>query len=511
MRFVFATLLLLTNVFVCAHAIADERVALVIGNSKYENVARLDNPVSDAELVASQFKRNGFNVTLKQDLGIVELRRAIRAFSDVAQTADVSVVYYAGHGIEIDGANYLIPTDAKLLNDLDVEDEAMSLDRIIRALDGAKKLKLVILDACRDNPFAKKMKRALAARSIGRGLSPFEPATSNMLVAFAAKAGSVASDGDGEKNSPFAASLVKYLFEPGLDLRIAFGRVRDEVLKRTNQRQEPFVYGSLGGEMVALVPSAAEPQDIQAVARADYALAANIGTIEAWDFFLAQHGSGLYANLARAQKNKVSSGVKEQRSDIPAAPSIAAVPSSVPPADIEKSGGGIASLNVETIPKAEADDRTKDDDVVRLLQFELKRVGCEPGPQSDRWSKSSEAALVAFNQAAHTNYPTKLASVDALEGVRLKTDRVCALKCARSEHLDGDHCVMTVCGSGLVLNTDGLCVKKSEPHFSARKPVARINPAKPRNKNGLTTRAENPSRAKSGRGCFQFNGGTYCE
>jgi hypothetical protein len=509
-RFGFVTLLFLLNVFVCAHAVAEGRAALVIGNSKYENVAHLENPASDAELVASQFRRNGFSVTLKQDLGIVELRRAVRAFSDVAQTADIAVVYYAGHGVEIDGANYLIPTDAKLLNDLDVEDETMSLDRIIRTLDGARKLKLVILDACRDNPFAKKMKRTLAARSIGRGLSPFEPATSNMLVAFAAKAGSVASDGDGEKNSPFAASLVKFLFEPGLDLRIAFGRVRDDVLKRTNQRQEPFVYGSLGGEMVALVPSVPEPRDIEAVARADYALAANIGTIEAWDFFLAQHGSGLYANLARAQKNKVSSANKEQRSDISAVP-FAAVPSSVSPANIETSGGGIASLNVETIPKAEADIRTKDDDVVRLLQFELKRVGCEPGPQSNRWSKSSEAALVAFNQAAHTNYPTKLASVDALEGVRLKTDRVCALKCARSERSDGDHCVKTVCGSGQVLNKDGLCEKKSEPHFSARKPVARITPSEPRNTKGLTKRAENPARAKSGRGCFQFNGGTYCE
>ena len=151
----------------------------------------------------------------------------------------------------------------------------------LQTLDGTKKLKLVILDACRDNPFAKKMKRSMSARSIGRGLSRFEPAASDMLVAYAAKAGSVASDGDGEKNSPFAASFVKYVFEPGLDLRLAFGRVRDDVLKKTKQLQEPFVYGSLGGETVALVPLPAEPQDTQAIARADYALAANIGTVEA--------------------------------------------------------------------------------------------------------------------------------------------------------------------------------------------------------------------------------------
>jgi uncharacterized caspase-like protein len=510
-RFALTVLVILISVLGCPQARAAERVALVIGNSKYENVARLDNPSSDAELVAARFKMSGFNVTLKQDLGIVELRRAIRAFSDIAQTADFSVVYYAGHGIEIDGANYLIPTDAKLRNDLDVEDETMSLDRVIRTLDGTKRLKLVILDACRDNPFAQKMKRSVAARSVGRGLSPFEPAASNMLVAFAAKAGSVASDGDGEKNSPFAASFVKYVFEPGLDLRLAFGRVRDDVLKKTSQRQEPFVYGSLGGETLALVPLASEPQDTQAVARADYALAANIGTVEAWDSYLAQHGSGLYANLARAQKNKVLSAVKEQRYDVPAAPPIAATPSSVPPPKSENNNSGVASLNTETVLKSDAVVQKKDDDLVRLLQSELKRVGCEPGMQSDTWSKSSEAALAAFNKIAHTNYPTKIANVDALEGIRLKTDRVCPLECTRTEHLDGDRCVKTLCSAEQFLNSNGSCEKKPEARDQSKKQVVRSSPPEFRKKDVVTTRTEHPARAQSGRGCFQFNGGTYCE
>lgn len=511
MRFAFTILLVLVGVLGCANARAAERVALVIGNSKYQNVARLDNPASDAELVAARFKMSGFNVTLKQDLGIVELRRAIRAFSDIAQTADISVVYYAGHGIEIDGANYLIPTDAKLLNDLDVEDEAMPLDRVIRTLDGTKKLKLVILDACRDNPFAKKMKRSVASRSIGRGLSAYEPAASNMLVAFAAKAGSVASDGDGEKNSPFAASLVKYVFEPGLDLRLAFGRVRDEVLRRTSQRQEPFVYGSLGGETVALVPPTSEPQDTQAVARADYALAANIGTVEAWDSYLAQHGSGLYANLARAQKNKVLSAFKEQRSENPAAPSIAATPSPPSQAKPDKSGSSVASLNADTASKSDGDVQKKDGDLVRLLQAELRRVGCEPGRISDTWSKSSEVALAAFNKVAHTNYATNIASLDALDGIRLKSDRVCPLECARTEHLDGGRCVKTVCNGDQVLNSKGSCEKKLEAHRPSKEPVATSAPPEIRKKKVTTTQAEDGARAKSGRGCFQFQGSTYCE
>ena len=116
-------------------------------------------------------------------------------------------------------------------------------------------LRLVILDACRDNPFAKTMKRTVGSRAIGRGLAKVEPSSPNTMIAFAAKAGSTASDGD-SKNSPFAAALVDHLAKPGLDLRKAFGFVRDDVLKATNNAQEPFVYGSLGGNDVSLVPAA---------------------------------------------------------------------------------------------------------------------------------------------------------------------------------------------------------------------------------------------------------------
>jgi formylglycine-generating enzyme required for sulfatase activity len=178
------------------------------------------------------------------------MRRAIGDFSDTAADADIAIVYYAGHGIEVDGVNYLIPTDAKLARDFDVEDETISLDRVLRAIDSARRLRLVILDACRDNPFAQSMKRS--SRAIGRGFARVEPTTPDTLVAFAAKAGSTASDGDGA-NSPFTAALLKHIATPGLDIRIALGQVRDEVMETTRPRQEPFVYGSLGGRVVSIV------------------------------------------------------------------------------------------------------------------------------------------------------------------------------------------------------------------------------------------------------------------
>ncbi|SDJ37399.1 Uncharacterized protein, contains caspase domain [Bradyrhizobium lablabi] len=286
---------------------AERRVALVIGNSAYQNVAKLSNPANDSAAMAATFKEAGFDVVeLKRDLKTSEMRRALRDFSDAARDSDVAIVFYAGHGIEIDGANYLIPTDAVLERDIDAFDEAIPLDRLLAVIEPARKLRLVILDACRDNPFVKSMKRTIASRAIGRGLAQVEPGSANTLIAFAAKAGSTASDGDG-KNSPFTAALVKYLPKPGLDLRKAFGFARDEVLKSTGNRQEPFIYGSLGGEdfpLVAAVPVPAASNPGQAMRR-DYELAERVATLEAWDLFIATYHDGFYAKLAQAQRNKL--------------------------------------------------------------------------------------------------------------------------------------------------------------------------------------------------------------
>jgi uncharacterized caspase-like protein len=152
-------------------AFAEKRVALVIGNSSYRNVAKLSNPANDAAAVATMFKSAGFDtVESKLNLTVGEMRKALRDFGNTSRDADVAVVYYAGHGIELDGTNYLIPVDATLETDADVLDETLSLDRVLFAVEPAKQLRLVILDACRDNPFAKTMKRTIASRAIGRGL-----------------------------------------------------------------------------------------------------------------------------------------------------------------------------------------------------------------------------------------------------------------------------------------------------------------------------------------------------
>jgi uncharacterized caspase-like protein len=217
--------------FLSQPALAEKRVALIFGNSAYLSVARLTNPANDSEAVATTLKEMGFEVVeLKRDLNAAAMRRALRDFSDNVRDADIAIVYYAGHGIEINGDNYLIPVDAVLERDIDAFDEAIPLERILTVIAPARQLRLVILDACRDNPFNRSMKRTIGSRAIGRGLAKVDPENPNTLIAFAAKAGSTALDGDG-KNSPYTTALVKYLPKPGLDLRKALGYVRDDVLK----------------------------------------------------------------------------------------------------------------------------------------------------------------------------------------------------------------------------------------------------------------------------------------
>jgi invasion protein IalB len=234
--------------------LAQSRIALVVGNSKYANILPLRNPRNDAKAISNLFTAAKFDVVEdRYDVGNQEFRRILRDFAVKSAHADIAVIYFSGHGIEVAGNNYLIPIDARLATDLEVEDEAVSLDRALRIVDPTKRLKLIILDACRENPFIPKMQRISPTRSVGRGFAAIEVETNNTLVAYAAKAGSIALDGH-ENNSPFTKALLKHLGTPGLDIRLAFGKVRDDVVKETNRQQEPFVYGTLGGDVISLVP-----------------------------------------------------------------------------------------------------------------------------------------------------------------------------------------------------------------------------------------------------------------
>ncbi|WP_038948751.1 caspase family protein [Bradyrhizobium genomosp. III] len=511
----------------CGSAHAEKRVALVIGNSAYKSVPRLTNPVNDASLVGGMFRKAGFDtVDVKLDLSVVDMRKALREFGSKAREADVAVIYYAGHGIELDGNNYLVPTDAALETDTDVFDEAFPLDRLLFAIEPAKQLRLVILDACRDNPFAKTMKRTVAARAIGRGLAKVEPTSPNTMIAFAAKAGSTASDGD-SKNSPFAAALVERLPTPGLDLRKAFGFVRDDVLKNTGYKQEPYVYGSLGGDDVPLIaakPVVAGPQaNPDSEIRRDYELALQLGTRDGWTAFLNRFPSGFYTDLAKGQLNKIAAeetrattadkarqaeeekarlaaerankaeqekaaaaakaaedkrlaaekakqieearaaAAEQRRKDAEAAAAKALADKQA----AEKQASGNAEQKIAAVAPSSTPPEMSPQEMTKLVQSELRRVGCLTAAADGEWNASSQRSLTLFNKYAGTRFDAKLASFDALDAIKAKPGRVCPLICDHGFKADGDTCTKIACRAGYRVNDDNECEKVQE-----KKPVA---------------------------------------
>lgn len=225
------------------------KVALLIGNSAYQKVGGLQNPKNDVQLLAATLKGANFqSVAVKTDLTQQQILQALKEFSAVADGADWALLYYSGHGIEFGGVNYLVPVEANLKSDRDVDLEAVDIGKVMSAIGGAKRLRLVILDACRDNPFASQMKRTVASRSVGRGLARMEP-EAGTLIAYAAKHGETALDGDGA-NSPYAQALAKRIQQtPALEVRRLFDVVRDDVMETTGQKQQPFSYGSVSGSM----------------------------------------------------------------------------------------------------------------------------------------------------------------------------------------------------------------------------------------------------------------------
>lgn len=227
------------------------RVALVIANSTYSNASKLPNPPNDAKLVAGALQRAGFQtVELKGDASLATFRQALRDFRAKADRAQVALIYYAGHGIEGNGKNWLIPTDAVLATERDLEYEAVSLDLVLDAVKGAD-LRIVILDACRNNPFGRSW--GVGTRAVTRGLSGID--VDDVLVIYAAAPGQTASDGTGT-NSPFATAFAKRVPEAGVPIQLLGGMVRDDVLRETGSAQRPFISASITGTPFYLVEKA---------------------------------------------------------------------------------------------------------------------------------------------------------------------------------------------------------------------------------------------------------------
>ncbi|MFD2184826.1 caspase family protein [Rhodoplanes azumiensis] len=242
-------------------ALAESRVALVIGNGAYTAVPALDNPANDSKAMAELLRAADFEVVTARDLGQAEMRRAIGDFARTVRGkgADtVALVYYAGHGLQVDGDNYLVPVDAQIRQESDVPFETVRLADLMNALAAAPvKTRIVMLDACRNNPFA------AAGKSGGRGLAIVD-APNGTIVSYATAPGSEAEDGEG-RNSPYTAAFLKVAKEPGLPIEQAFKRVRYAVHQETDGRQTPWESSSLTGDF-AFFKGAAETTGVAGAA-----------------------------------------------------------------------------------------------------------------------------------------------------------------------------------------------------------------------------------------------------
>src|SRR3954454_8718098 len=234
----------------------ERRIALVIGIGAYQSAPSQGNPVSDARSIGEALRRLNFEVDAVYDADFRRLTRAVREFGIKAQRADAAVIYYAGHGVQAGRENYLLPTDTRLERERDLLYEAMPLELVLGEASQARKIGIVLLDACRNNPFVDRMSRSMSVAGRGSaapGLARVDNVPRNTMVVLATKADQIAEDGSGD-HSPFAAALLAHFQIPGLELSLFFRSVRDTVLRATGNRQDPFIFTSLGAEPFYFYP-----------------------------------------------------------------------------------------------------------------------------------------------------------------------------------------------------------------------------------------------------------------
>lgn len=445
----FVFLLLIMGPLTPAHAA--KRVALVIGNSAYTHATPLRNPKNDAEAVTELLTKLDFDVVRGIDLDHQGMRGAIRDFAYKLRGAEVALFFYAGHGLQVKDRNYLAPIDAKLANEIDLEFEALRLEMVLSQMEASATTSLVFLDACRDNPLARNLARTMGTRSAnaGRGLARVESGVGT-LIAFATQPGNVALDGR-DKHSPFTAALAKHIETPGLDVALVMRRVRQEVIDMTGGAQVPWNNSSLTSSFFFKEEATAEPvaqteTPSSDVERDFWRTADQIGTIEAYQAYLAKFPDGDFASLARiriaklvAERGKTQTAEVKPLDRAPAASAAAAPALPAKPATPTKAEE--ASKPVEVAALQESDKTSAATDIVEgetdprelalALQTELKRVGCDPGALDGNWGRKGRAAITRFNTHAKLSLPGDQPTLQAIDAIKVKKACVCPLPIAK--------------------------------------------------------------------------------
>ena len=323
MRYPTLILSVICMAFTAGAAKAEKRVAFVVGNGTYKNVAPLPNPSVDAKAMASALRNVGFEVVEGSNLTRDKMTERLLDFGKKAQGADVALFFYAGHGIAISGTNYLLPIDADIKSEMDVKlGAAINIDLTLEQTMGDAKVKLVFLDACRDNPFAAKIKSNSATRSVNvqTGLAEMKSGEGT-LIAFATGPGQTALDGQEGSNSPFTRALLANLTQPGMEIQQAMTKVRAQVNEETNKGQLPWGHTNLIGAVY--LNGAPAPGAVAALAPAATPSKASDVELEFWrsikdsnkpeelNAYLTNYPNGQFRSLALSRVASLESGAKD--------------------------------------------------------------------------------------------------------------------------------------------------------------------------------------------------------
>jgi hypothetical protein len=462
MRAITTIVLVLTAIFGFANnANAERRIALVVGNGSYSNISTLRNTTNDAELMAATLETVGFEVIVTLDADRRELGRAIRDFGTLLRgtgSDTIGLFYYAGHGVQYNGQNYIIPLNAEIEFAADLNIEAFRVEDVLQqmALSG-NAFNMAILDACRNNPFP------AATRATERGLARVTTYNS-ALVAFAAAPGQVAQDGDGA-NSPYTSALAEAILTPGLTVEEVFKQTRVAVLTETGGVQTPWEESSLTGRFSFIEETAnddqqnavVEPsQEVPEATRLEIELAfwnsvKESGNPMLLQAYLDDYPNGVFAVIASLMIAQLSEP-DEAHSEI--------VEPRGPTDEMETETALLGPDVAVTAPAVEPE--RPDPNLPRNLQAALSAVGCDPGAIDGIWGRGSQRALDSFAQHASISLPEEPISTDTLDLIEGYDDRVCPLVCGRREVERNGTCVTKTCPSGQILNSGGVCVQRTQ-------------------------------------------------
>jgi uncharacterized caspase-like protein len=525
-QFIAVTWLALTCALAPAHA--EKRVALVIGNAAYRNMMALQNPQHDAEDVGGKLRELGFEAIVATDLDRAGMNDALRRFTRIADGADIALVFYSGHGMQFNGTNYLMPTEARLDTAADVNRFAlMPVDDVLEALRPVRGARILLLDACRNNPVEQEMKRRVVVASgakgdmeLTRGLKP--PSGGNgLLIAYATQANEVANDGIG-RNSPFTTAFLKHVSTPNIDLRQMLFRVQDDVDRITNHRQRPELAISLIGEFYL----STRITDVQAWS----AVRATKDPTQLWDFITQYPTSVLVADarqrlaaLEREQFEQEKAEREKTERERTARENLERERLAREQAEREQAERGRIDAEQAERAKAERDriaretaererlarleEARREEErlhreqadpakvgaqsppasnlvapnrpaqtapqppspvagsaLVRAMRSELKRVGCYSGVVDDeQLNGETKAAMRKFARYAKLASISDEASIDLLEAIRGKPTPVCPLECGVRQFEKNGACIAKTCPAGKRLDPNGECIPTAKP------------------------------------------------